>query len=410
MTVRYVYKAPLHLDAMALEMPVLPAAHPNRAIFSGVLTQVDVPSTRPPSGSDGHRILVPRAVAEAALPSLLGMAVGVASTWRDHDARRKIGVFTGGEVIGTDLRVQGFLYAKDFPREVAHIRARRHVLGMSFEISEVDVEDPNAEVWVLRHFVFTGAAILERASAAYEQTSIAARKERRHMGKKTSGASSLLAELAQLEERIALMQARMDEDMMDDEDEMDSESEVDAEEEAGADVSAQTVLKRITQMLDTGRPRKAMRRVDAHQGGELAAMRRLLEKYEQNMAAQSLVKPVAKATEQLQKDVGEIKAGMEMLTDAVTAMRTLLTDTQASLQGLLTDVKQVKAESATEAPPVRKTLAATGVERWVGKGIVEDGKKYTPDELDAVLSRHVNDPQQRIAIKHELAANGQLVQ
>jgi hypothetical protein len=164
----------LRLDAMALDIPEFPE-HPNRVPFSGVLTRLDVPSDRPPAGAAGHRVILPRSVAERALPSLLGMAVGCAAGLRGHDARRKIGVITRAEIRGDRLEVAGYLFGKDFPEIVRELRARRDRLGMSYEVTGVRVADLGVPVWVLEHVVFTGAAILERAAAAYQQTSLAAR-------------------------------------------------------------------------------------------------------------------------------------------------------------------------------------------------------------------------------------------
>jgi chaperonin cofactor prefoldin len=162
------------LEAMAIEIPDFPG-HPNRVSFSGVLALVDTPSDQPPAGAAGHRVLLPRAVAEQALPSLLGMAVDFAPGLRGHDARRKIGVITRAEIVANRLEVGGYLFGKDFPEVVRELRARRDRLGMSYEVTEVRVADTAARVWVLNHVVFTGAAILERAAAAYQKTSLAAR-------------------------------------------------------------------------------------------------------------------------------------------------------------------------------------------------------------------------------------------
>ncbi len=105
---------------MAVEMPEV-EGHPNRAGFRGVLTVVDVPSQRAPSGSKGHRVVLTRAAAEAALPSLLGMALDYAPSFDRHDQRRKVGVVTSAEIVGRNLEVGGFLYAKDFPDIVEEI-------------------------------------------------------------------------------------------------------------------------------------------------------------------------------------------------------------------------------------------------------------------------------------------------
>jgi hypothetical protein len=265
----------MELESMAVEMPEV-EGHPNRTGFRGVLTVVDVASQRAPSGSKGRRVVLMRAAAEAALPSLLGMALDYAPTLDRHDQRRKVGVITSAEVVGRNLEVGGYLYAKDFPeiveeiaraggrgepsatgrqpsgktlttegtaehrgnrqtpgrgpetldcgprtadlrrrtsgmslrralvaaaegiRELAKIptlpqKARRgwgnrtkgvqvpslaaesavgmgQALGMSFEVADVTVMDTRAQVWILTHVVFTGAAILRRDKAAYEDT------------------------------------------------------------------------------------------------------------------------------------------------------------------------------------------------------------------------------------------------
>lgn len=85
----------LAMHAMAVEFPAV-HGHPNRLPFEGVLTLVDVASDKAPSGARGHRVVLTRAAAEAALPSLLGMAVDYKAGWDGHDARQKVGVITGG--------------------------------------------------------------------------------------------------------------------------------------------------------------------------------------------------------------------------------------------------------------------------------------------------------------------------
>jgi hypothetical protein len=108
------------LESMAVTMPEVDG-HPNRAGFRGVLTVVDEPSQRAPSGSKGRRVVLTRRAAEAALPSLLGMALDYAPSFDRHDVRRKVGVITSADVVGRNLEVGGYLYAKDFPEIVAEI-------------------------------------------------------------------------------------------------------------------------------------------------------------------------------------------------------------------------------------------------------------------------------------------------
>jgi len=256
------------LESMAVAMPEV-EGHPNRAAFRGVLTVVDAPSQRAPSGSNGRRVILTKSAAEAALPSLLGMALDYAPSFDRHDVRRKVGVITSAEIVGRNLEVGGYLYAKDFPEiveeiakagqrparetnfrtastsprptaeldleqalaqearkdgapsamvmqaavqtprvqtEGARLRAtlsaaverirslttalrgelRSDVavpalraeaegsaaagLGMSYEVTDVIVADRRARVWALMMVTFTGAAILRKNKAAYQDT------------------------------------------------------------------------------------------------------------------------------------------------------------------------------------------------------------------------------------------------
>lgn len=161
----------MQLHAMAVALPQV-EGHPNRAPFAGVLTLVDEPSTRPPSGARGHRVVLTRAAALAALPSLLGMAVDYAPSWDGHDARRKCGIITQAEVEGARLEVAGYLFAKDFPEVERQVRqGLPGSMGMSWELADAHVEDMRAEIWTLTRATFTGAAILLREKAAYRNTS-----------------------------------------------------------------------------------------------------------------------------------------------------------------------------------------------------------------------------------------------
>lgn len=166
-----VFGRPLGMDmrAMAVEFPVV-HGHPNRLPFEGVLTLVDVPSDKAPNGSRGHRVVLSRQAAEAALPSLLGMAVDYKAGWDGHDARQKCGIITSAELDGKKLAVAGYLYARDYPEMEAKIQGEG-TMGMSYEIADAHVADMRASIWTLTRATFTGAAILLRDKAAYGSTS-----------------------------------------------------------------------------------------------------------------------------------------------------------------------------------------------------------------------------------------------
>ncbi|MGD0570399.1 MAG: hypothetical protein ABSA78_18505 [Candidatus Sulfotelmatobacter sp.] len=239
---------------MAIAMPEV-KGHPNRVQFRGVLTVIDMPSERAPSGAKGHLVVLTRHAAQAALPSLMGMALDYSPTLDRHDVRRKVGVITRAEVVGRNVELGGHLFARDFPEiveeiaksgrgdgmslrdrlaqeKVAHARAEDmgaapawiqdglveprswkeslssamerlrsltavigedppnglgpqggfHAatggaaggvgagLGMSYEVTGVELVDPRARVWTLTKVIFTGAAILRRDKAAYQNT------------------------------------------------------------------------------------------------------------------------------------------------------------------------------------------------------------------------------------------------
>src|SRR5947209_7868158 len=140
----------MQIEALAVEMPLIKGKpHPNRLPFSGVLTVVDHPSQRPPTGARGHRVVLSRAAAEAALPSLIGMALDYTPSMDAHDSRHKVGIITSANIEGRELVVTGYLFARDFPDLMSEIKASRGSLGLSYELADVRVEDVAAAIWKL---------------------------------------------------------------------------------------------------------------------------------------------------------------------------------------------------------------------------------------------------------------------
>jgi hypothetical protein len=185
--------AALAMQAMAVEFPEV-HGHPNRLPFEGCLTLVDVASDKAPSGARGHRVILTRAAAEAALPSLMGMAVDYKAGWDGHDARQKCGIITSATLEDQRLLVEGYLFARDFPEieqkmlgasensaseaESAAGNTSRQ-MGMSYELADAHVADMRASIWTLTRATFTGAAILLRDKAAYRGTSFKLRRKPR---------------------------------------------------------------------------------------------------------------------------------------------------------------------------------------------------------------------------------------
>lgn len=147
--------------------------HPNKARFEGILTYVDVPSCKPPSGSRGHNVILTKVAAETAMNSLIGMALGYKSgSWDSHDARNKVGIITDAWFDANKLMISGFIFAKDFPDVITKLRdTKGNPMGLSYELDSAHVTDMNKKVWELNRCTFTGAAILYRSKAAYSRTS-----------------------------------------------------------------------------------------------------------------------------------------------------------------------------------------------------------------------------------------------
>jgi hypothetical protein len=153
--------------------------HPNKMNFRGVLVRLDEPSTKAPSGSRGHRILVPSDVAQRRLKTLIGMGLNYSASLDKHEQRRKVGTIQKAWIDGQDVYVEGTVWKRDFPETERDLK--QPGLGMSMEIGEVSVEDENANIWKLTDFHFMGATILRKTAAAYLKTSaIAAQAEGRN--------------------------------------------------------------------------------------------------------------------------------------------------------------------------------------------------------------------------------------
>jgi hypothetical protein len=138
-----------------------------------VLTFVDVASDKPPAGACGHRVILTRRAAEAALPDLLGMGVNYKPGWDGHDPQRKFGIITSAELVSNALRVSGYMFARDFPELEATLNgsSEERSYGMSYELEDAHVADMRASVWTLTRVTFMGASVLLKQKAAYRATS-----------------------------------------------------------------------------------------------------------------------------------------------------------------------------------------------------------------------------------------------
>jgi hypothetical protein len=148
-----------------------------------LLTYFGAPSTYPPGGSGGRRVLIPVDVGAAALDTIVGMAVNASNTLSKHAPQQKLGVVEKawmGDALesgAVPVYVSGYLYEADFPDLIAEMRDEKDDLGGSYEIKDAKGFVNGDNLLELSSFWFTGATILYADKAAYANTSFAAEKE-----------------------------------------------------------------------------------------------------------------------------------------------------------------------------------------------------------------------------------------
>lgn len=415
-TPKWLHRCPFQLEGMALEMPELGEEHLNRLPFRGILTQVDEASTRPPNGSSGHRVLIPRDVAEQALPSLMGMPVDCSLGLKDHNKKTVIGVITGAEIQGCDLVVIGHLLAKNWPEEIAEIQRKKAQLGMSYEISNVHVEDINAEVWILTGLQFTGAAILYKHAAAYQHTAIAARAEEDEMSGK---ADEILTKLTMIDGTLKTMQAaKMDED---DEAAAKDEAEARQHEDNAARLDATAIQAREDADDEDAKQHEA----DAAQAREtasalrLAAAKRHAEAaiklraatYEEEAAkteAESAAQrhdEEAKRLKKMDEDCKEDAAAAKADADAVHTQAPSESDSDAQWEAMAKVVMAMVGKEPQEAAakPAKKDPADQNLHML---GMLLRAMTYMPGMMEGAKPKPHDDKEQDVALIRELLRKG----
>lgn len=416
------------LEAMGFQLPAMSGDHPNRHFFTGVLTRLGEPSSKPPNGSDGHRVLIPIDVAKASLNSLIGMAVDFSPDFTDHDIRRKIGVISEAEVDGNDLKVKGYLFAADFPKEVLAIQQNKNKLGMSFEVKSCRINDMSAKIWEIRSCIFTGAAILLRDSAAYFNTSIAAKGEGEavQLSKESDMAKfdEIMLKIDTLKTELhTFLSANKDEEKTEDEkkEEVKAEHEEKKEEKDKPEVKAEKEEKpeekdeeKMKAQVEDKRNKKFMKMAKAM----IAFMDEDEEEEDPEHDDEAMDKELfrkmlrkASASADTEDRIGKIERSIEstigLITDLTQTVKGLITDHSERRDGLVTDGADLKAETKKDKPEeaqaTRRTLTASDANKFMVKYGIEEGKEYTVPEIDGILkAAGVEDPRTRMAVKIQL--------
>ena len=371
------------LSAMSLTVPTT-EDHPNKMEFSGVLTKVDQASDLAPHGSYGKKVLIPKAVAEKALPTLLGMGIDLTTDMKGHDRKKKIGVITAANVDGTDVRISGFFYANDFPKEVTMIQANKELLGFSFEAERILVADLESDPLRIESLIFTGAAVLKKNSAAYHETSIAAQAEENEMTKEELQAI-LAAALDPLNKRLDKMeQTRVEAASVADK-VADHAKNLKATAAAMAAAGIGCHATRGHAAILNHMADEMM--AEAHRGS-IPSMYHGMSMYGSADAG-----PDAETKKQLK----ELKEGLDAATAENKSLKTKVTD--------------LEAKASAGNGPERKTLPAR-ITSLMAKGnitIGDDGQKLTVQALDAALKSTSLTTQDRLELKVGLERAGLLV-
>lgn len=377
------------LDAMSLNVPTT-HGHPNKMPFSGILTRIDQPSDEAPHGSGNRRVVLTREAAEAALSTILGMAVDFTPTFNGHDSQKKIGLITEATIQGDAIHIEGFVYAADFPDTAARIQAMKDELGFSYEMKNVIVADPGADTLVIDSCVFTGAAILRKADAAYHSTSLAASKERPdgdiEMTKEELEAI-LAAQLKPVTDKIAELEA--------------GQQKIATDLEASKEVQA-----KVTPHADALRACASGMQAAGIGGHSTSGHVVRLNKMADHMEAEAAMGKIP----HIYRDHDFfVDAGADKKAEAEPSKElTELKASVASLTTLVTDLKGKAFEAAKE--PERKTIGAD-VQALLAKNGIDlnaaDGTKtVTVAEFDAFLDKAGKRGTEAITLKLQARESG----
>lgn len=364
----------LQIHAMAIDLPEV-TDHPNRMPFSGVLLKLNQPSCAAPHGSNGKLVMMSSATAQAALPSLAGMAVDFTPDFDGHDPQRKIGVITAASIEGDDLKIEGFIYAADFPTEAADIKANKDALGFSFEAQKIYVSSLDTDPLDITSCVFTGAAILLKDKAAYTTTSLAAAADTGDLNMTEDELKAILASaLKPITDKITTIEA--------------SQAALGEKIEAGKELHAK-VQPHADKLRVAAEAMKAAG-IGVHaESGQVAVLHRMADNMEAEAMAGSMphvYRGHVLAGDRYYAGAETAKDQGKAIADAIAAATAPLNEQIASLTTKLDD--KLAAARAGSAEPERKTLTPqiTSLLAKAGISTPEGDAKLSVAQIDKALA------------------------
>lgn len=406
--------ATFQLQAMSLALPHVPG-HPNRMPFTGTLTRVGVASDSAPSGSGGKRVLITAEAAERALPSLMGMAVNLTTSLDGHAPTSKVGFIHSATVVGSELLIEGFVYAADFPKEALRIHLEQSQLGFSFEARNISATDAEADPVVITDLFFTGAAILMKDKAAYKTTRLAALAAMKHESEsldmtpeelKASLTEVVAGALAPVTEQIKALQSSQTA-LETQVGKFSTQFEVQAALMAKVEPVAASLEKTAQAMEAAGVGTDA-------ETGQVAHLRRMAAAMRSDAAAGRApgaysVGSTAPVVQQTAAPKFEDSDAYKTLAASVTTLTTSLAAAADKAAAAETKIADLKAAADRAKPaPDRKTMAPQ-IAHLIAKGGIEmpeEGQMMNLGKLDASMKAAAMTLEQRTHLKTALAKDG----
>lgn len=411
------------IQALSLEWPegeLSVINHPNKSPFSGILTRLDEPSTRSPFGAKSKKVIVPIVEAQKALSSLLGMAVncGTVPQLSVHAQRKKIGIIDNATIHGQDLFVSGFLYGQDFPEEVNFIKKNKALLGMSYEIAKARILNESKDAITVGDFFFTGAAILWKNKAAYQDTSLAASNDEIYvLMTEINNALERQKNMVKTREQLAVERKALETSL----------ASLKAEEDAMMEKAPVSVESMAAMVNDYNGMCKAMEMTSMSQGktpltlmGEYCAAQMMPMKKEETMPTdngmkemmsmmQAMIDKIGKPEEKKEEKPSNIDAAA-LITDVTAKMNQMLTDMEAKMTGkmekLITDMAAKNPGGGLES--TRKTVNASASHAFLQKLGAGEDKEWQIHDLDEAMNKANLPAMQRMELKNILLAEGKL--
>jgi hypothetical protein len=156
--------------------------HPNKMLWTGIVTRVGSPSTAAPCGTGGKLLVLSPEAAKKACGSMVNMPLNC--EWPDddiwcgacpemamtgHDTGNIIGTITEANVVNDALVCSGVIWKQNFPDVAFMINNAVDALGFSIE-ADINASTESEDTVTATDITFTGLATLWKKCAAWEST------------------------------------------------------------------------------------------------------------------------------------------------------------------------------------------------------------------------------------------------